>query len=101
MERRLLEADGDPAAFRFGHTLVRDVAYAGLAKAERARRHAAAAAHAAGLEGGRTAEADGVAAAQGERAIELALEMGLPPSDPAWAGRGIAFAALALSLIHI
>ncbi len=95
VERRLLEGDGDPDAFRFGHTLVRDVAYAGLAKTERARRHAAAAAHASGLGGGRSTEADGVAAAQGERAVHLALEMGLPRTDPAWDGRGIAFAALA------
>jgi len=97
-ERRLLEVDdpiSDEGTYRFGHTLVRDVAYAGLAKAERARRHAAAAAHAAGTGGGRTAEADGVAASQGERAVRLAVEMGLSPADPAWEGRGIAFAALA------
>ncbi|MCW2680755.1 MAG: adenylate/guanylate cyclase, partial [Frankiales bacterium] len=43
VERRLLEADSDEGSYRFGHTLVRDVAYAGLAKADRARRHAAAA----------------------------------------------------------
>ncbi|MCW2615996.1 MAG: adenylate/guanylate cyclase with repeat, partial [Frankiales bacterium] len=30
-----------------------------------------------------------------ERAVRLALEMGLPPSDPSWRARGIAFAALA------
>ncbi|MCA1722146.1 MAG: hypothetical protein LC779_13940 [Actinobacteria bacterium] len=46
VDRRLLEADADEETYRFGHTLVRDVAYAGLAKSERARRHAAAAAHA-------------------------------------------------------
>ena len=51
VDRRLLESDGDEDSFRFGHTLVRDVAYAGLAKAERARRHAAAAAHASGVGG--------------------------------------------------
>jgi class 3 adenylate cyclase/tetratricopeptide (TPR) repeat protein len=95
VDRRLLEEDADDGSFRFGHTLVRDVAYAGLAKAERARRHAAAAAHAAGLSGGRGAEADTVAASQGERAVRLAAEMGLPPDDPAWAGRGLAFPALA------
>ncbi len=95
VERRLLEGDGEPDAFRFGHTLVRDVAYAGLAKTERARRHAAAAAYASGLGGGRGGEADAVAAAQGERAVRLALEMGLPVSDAAWTGRGSAFAALA------
>ncbi|MCW2779393.1 MAG: adenylate/guanylate cyclase with repeat, partial [Frankiales bacterium] len=95
LERRLLEADAAPEVFRFGHTLVRDVAYAGLAKAERARRHAAAAAHVAGEPSGRLGEADLVAASQGERAVRLAAEMGLPRDDPAWAARGIAFASLA------
>ncbi len=101
LERRLLTADADDAgALRFGHTLVRDVAYAGLAKAERARRHAAAAAFAVGpqalaTEVARAAEADAAAAGQGERAVGLAAEMGLPPSDPAWQARGVAFAALA------
>jgi tetratricopeptide (TPR) repeat protein len=114
VERRLLEPDADAPtgrpvqegqprladpAFRFSHTLVRDVAYAGLVKAERARRHAAAAAFAQATTTGRSAnglsEADLSAAAQGERAVRLALEMGLPPHDPAWQARGIAFAALA------
>ncbi|MCW2608356.1 MAG: adenylate/guanylate cyclase, partial [Frankiales bacterium] len=53
LERRLLEADADDSQYRFAHTLVRDVAYAGLAKAERARRHAAAAAHLAQTGSGR------------------------------------------------
>ncbi|GAC1442989.1 MAG: hypothetical protein NVSMB55_15260 [Mycobacteriales bacterium] len=91
--RRLLEVDAE--GYRFGHTLVRDVAYAGLAKAERARRHAAAAAFAYGPGGGRTGDADAVAAAQGERAVRLAVEMGLPAQDPSWQARGIAFTALA------
>jgi tetratricopeptide (TPR) repeat protein len=95
VDRRLLEAQPEAGAYAFGHTLVRDVAYAGLAKAERARRHAAAAAHAAGLGGGRSAEADTAAASQGERAVRLAAEMGLPRTDPAWTGRGTAFPALA------
>ena len=103
VERRLLEADqqgtADEDGYRFGHTLVRDVAYAGLAKADRARRHAAAAhfaetAQALSPEAARSAEADAAAASQGERAVRLAVEMGLPPSDPAWAARGTAFAAL-------
>ncbi len=93
-DRRMLEADPDDGQYRFGHTLVRDVAYAGLAKAERARRHAAAAAHVA-AGGGRPGEADLVAAAQGERAVRLAAEMGLPPQDPAWQARALAFTALA------
>jgi class 3 adenylate cyclase/tetratricopeptide (TPR) repeat protein len=91
--RRLLEPDED-GGLRFTHTLVRDVAYAGLAKAERARRHAAAALHAQDA-GSRTAESDLVAGSQGERAVRLAAEMGLPPDDRAWAARGVAFAALA------
>ena len=100
LERRLLEVDGDVEVYRFGHTLVRDVAYAGLAKAERARRHAAAADFAAGTQGhlrevARSAEADAAAASQGERAVRLATEMALPSEDPSWSARGTAFAALA------
>jgi class 3 adenylate cyclase/tetratricopeptide (TPR) repeat protein len=100
VDRRLLEADADEGSFRFGHTLVRDVAYVGLAKAERARRHAAAAefaetTQALSREAARSAEADAAAASQGERAVRLAVEMGLPPSDPAWRARELAFAALA------
>ncbi|HTL22954.1 MAG TPA: adenylate/guanylate cyclase domain-containing protein [Mycobacteriales bacterium] len=92
VERRLLEPEGE--AYRFSHTLVRDVAYAGLAKAERARRHAAAAAWSLdSLQLG--AESDLVTATQGERAVQLAAEMGLPPDDPAWAARRTAFDALA------
>jgi class 3 adenylate cyclase/tetratricopeptide (TPR) repeat protein len=102
VERRLLEADpgaapapdADEGGFRFAHTLVRDVAYAGLAKAERARRHAAAAAHLAGS-AARSGEVDLAAASQGERAVLLAAEMGLPSSDPSWAARDLAFPALA------
>ncbi|MGZ6793848.1 MAG: tetratricopeptide repeat protein, partial [Mycobacteriales bacterium] len=95
LDRRLLEPDGDEQeGYRFTHTLVRDVAYAGLAKAERARRHAAVARWAQDAEG-RSAEADLVTAAQGERAVRLAAEMGLPHEDPAWSARGTAFAALA------
>ncbi|MBK5305531.1 MAG: tetratricopeptide repeat protein [Frankiaceae bacterium] len=95
VDRRLLDLDADADALRFGHTLVRDVAYAGLTKSERARRHAAAAAHAHAADGGRSSDADVVVASQGERAVRLAAEMGLPPSDPAWRSRGIAFAAMA------
>ena len=99
VDRRLLEvcAPEDDGSYRFAHTLVRDVAYAGLAKAERARRHAAAAAWAAdsSAAGSRAVDADGTAAGQGERAVQLAAEMGLPPGDPAWSAREVAFAALA------
>jgi class 3 adenylate cyclase/tetratricopeptide (TPR) repeat protein len=91
VDRRLLEPDGDD--YRFAHTLVRDVAYAGLAKAERARRHAAAAEWGQGA-GSREPEADLVTATQGERAVLLAAEMGLPADDPAWSARRTAFDAL-------
>ena len=97
VDRRLLEVDApdDDGSYRFAHTLVRDVAYAGLAKAERARRHAAAAAWAADPSASpRVADADGTAAGQGERAVQLAAEMGLPPGDPAWSARPLAFGAL-------
>ncbi len=94
VDRRLLEPLEESGRLRFAHTLVRDVAYAGLAKAERARRHAAAAEHVLSSSA-RSGEADLFAAAQGERAVLLAAEMGLPPSDPAWRARGIAYAALA------
>jgi class 3 adenylate cyclase/tetratricopeptide (TPR) repeat protein len=95
IDRRLLESDADADSYRFGHTLVRDVAYAGLAKSERARRHAAAAAQAVEAGGGRSTEQNIVAASQGERAVRLAAEMGLPATDPSWAARDLAFAALA------
>jgi class 3 adenylate cyclase/tetratricopeptide (TPR) repeat protein len=91
VERRLLEPDGD--GYRFAHTLVRDVAYAGLAKAERARRHAAAATWSHET-AGRGSEADLVTASQGERAVRLAGEMALPADDPAWEARRTAFDAL-------
>jgi class 3 adenylate cyclase/tetratricopeptide (TPR) repeat protein len=94
VDRRLLEPDTEPDAYRFAHTLVRDVAYAGLAKAERARRHAAVAQWAQDA-AGRGAETDLVSAGQGERAIRLAAEMELPPDDPSWSARGTAFSALA------
>lgn len=97
VDRRLLEPDsgGATGGLRFAHTLVRDVAYAGLAKAERARRHAAAAAYLAGASPQRSNEADSLVASQGERAVQLAGEMDLPADDPAWLARGVAFPALA------
>ncbi|MCW2598606.1 MAG: adenylate/guanylate cyclase [Frankiales bacterium] len=94
LDRRLLEPDTEEGGYRFAHTLVRDVAYAGLAKAERARRHAAVARWAQDA-AGRGAETDLVSAVQGERAVRLAAEMDLPPDDPAWSARGTAFSALA------
>ncbi len=98
LDRRLLEP-GQDGGYRFAHNLVRDVAYAGLAKADRARRHAAVARWAQDAVG-RGAEADLVTASQGERAVQLAAEMQLPLNDPAWAARGTAFAALARLAQH-
>jgi class 3 adenylate cyclase/tetratricopeptide (TPR) repeat protein len=98
VDRRLLEPDAAPGsggdAYRFAHTLVRDVAYAGLAKAERARRHAAAAQFLSGASAVAPAEVDTAVASQGERAVRLATEMGLPADDPAWRGAELAFPAL-------
>ncbi|MCU1594264.1 MAG: adenylate/guanylate cyclase, partial [Frankiales bacterium] len=93
VDRRLLVPDAEDG-YSFAHTLVRDVAYAGVSKVERARRHAAAARWAQEAPG-RGIEADLVTAAQGERAVGLAAEMGLPLDDAAWTARGTAFAALA------
>jgi len=98
VDRRLLEPDattgsGDDA-YRFSHTLVRDVAYAGLAKAERARRHAAAAQFLSRSSALTPSEVDTAVASQGERAVRLAAEMTLPARDPAWGGAGLAFPAL-------
>jgi class 3 adenylate cyclase/tetratricopeptide (TPR) repeat protein len=91
VDRRLLEPDGE--GYRFAHTLVRDVAYAGLAKVERARRHAAAATWSE-QSAARGSEADLVTASQGERAVRLAAEMALAADDPAWLARRTAFSAL-------
>jgi tetratricopeptide (TPR) repeat protein len=93
VDRRLLEPL-EEGVYRFAHTLVRDVAYAGLAKAERARRHASVAQWAQEASA-RSADADLISAGQAERAVRLAAEMGLPAQDPAWQARGTAFAALA------
>jgi tetratricopeptide (TPR) repeat protein len=80
--------------FVFTHSLARDVAYAGIPKGERARRHATVARWAvAGLPWS-AGETDALVAAQAEQAVALATEMGLPPSDPAWSAREIGFGAL-------
>jgi class 3 adenylate cyclase/tetratricopeptide (TPR) repeat protein len=78
----------------FAHALARDVAYAGIPKADRARRHATVARWAiAGLHWS-AGETDALVAAQSERAVALAEEMDLPSGDPAWAAREIGFGAL-------
>jgi class 3 adenylate cyclase/tetratricopeptide (TPR) repeat protein len=88
-------SDGDgPTAYTFAHTLARDVVYAAIPKAERARRHAIVATWAAGSMRGPRGEVDAFVAAHAERAAELADEMQLPADDPAWQARQSGFAAL-------
>lgn len=81
--RGILRAEGD-GRYAFAHRLTRDVAYAGLPKVDRARRHAAAASWAEGHMQAAVSEVDAVVAVQAERAVRLAEEMGLPRPDPAW-----------------
>ncbi|MGF7234801.1 MAG: tetratricopeptide repeat protein [Frankia sp.] len=94
-ERQLVRppARGEPL-WSFVHPMARDVAYAGLPKAERARRHAAAARWAVRAMGGPPGEVDTFVGAQAERAAELAGSMALPPDDPAWSARAVGFRAL-------
>jgi class 3 adenylate cyclase/tetratricopeptide (TPR) repeat protein len=80
---------GDDGAYVFGHMLTREVAYAGIPKAGRARRHARIAVWAA------TAMPDEYVALHAERATALADEMGLAQDDPARAARSVGAAALA------
>jgi class 3 adenylate cyclase/tetratricopeptide (TPR) repeat protein len=89
-------SDGSEAApqFVFTHALARDVAYAGIPKGERARRHAAVARWAIdGLQWS-AADTDTFVAAQAEQAVALADEMNLPRADIAWSAREIGFGAL-------
>ncbi|MGH3744060.1 MAG: AAA family ATPase, partial [Mycobacteriales bacterium] len=83
----------DPGRYTFTHTLVREVAYAGLPKAERARRHAAVARWATERPDEAGGEGDAVAAVQADRAVRLAREMGLPADDPSWAAAPVGLAA--------
>jgi class 3 adenylate cyclase/tetratricopeptide (TPR) repeat protein len=91
--RGMLSAVGN-GRFTFAHTLARDVAYAGLPKIERARRHAGAARWAAEHGEQEAGDADAVAAVQADRSLRLAGEMGLAADDPVWqvAGPGLAAA---------
>ncbi|MCA1823969.1 MAG: AAA family ATPase [Mycobacteriales bacterium] len=94
VEREIaLPGDGD--SYAFGHTLTREVAYAGIPKADRARRHADVAVWAAAAMRAPAAEIDAFAAAHAERAVELAREMDLASDDPAWRARRVGVAALA------
>jgi class 3 adenylate cyclase/tetratricopeptide (TPR) repeat protein len=78
-------ADG---GFVFAHTLAQDVAYAGIPKAERARRHSHLARWATEHLRGPAGEVDVLVATQAEQACALATEMRLPPDDPGWQARG-------------
>jgi class 3 adenylate cyclase/tetratricopeptide (TPR) repeat protein len=73
-------------AYAFAHTLTREVAYSAIPKAQRARRHAAAARWAAAEMPGTPAEVDAAVAGHAERAAVLAGEMGLPADDAARSG---------------
>ncbi|HVB26702.1 MAG TPA: tetratricopeptide repeat protein, partial [Mycobacteriales bacterium] len=97
VSRGLLEeaAEGDTGpAYVFRHGLARDVAYAGIPKADRARRHAAAALWAAHDLGGPAEEVDSFVARQAERAVALAVEMGLEGDVATWGIRPVGAAAL-------
>src|SRR3954449_9016880 len=88
------EVSGHPSSYLFAHALARDVAYAGIPKAERARRHAHVATWAASDLHWPSGEVDALVAAQAEQALALAVEMQLPAGDPAWTARPVGVAAL-------
>jgi class 3 adenylate cyclase/tetratricopeptide (TPR) repeat protein len=90
-------ADGADVAtsYSFVHGLAQDVAYAGIPKADRARRHARVAAWAVEGQRSSVSDVDALVAGQAEQAVRLATEMGLPADDPAWTARPVGFAALA------
>ncbi len=87
--------DSDEArTFVFAHALARDVAYAGIPKAERARRHARVALWARTDLSWSVGEVDALIAGQAEQAVALATEMRLPDDDIAWTARSAGVAAL-------
>ena len=85
---------GGETTWTFVHPMARDVAYAGLPKVERARRHALAAKWGATSMSGSRREVNTFVANHALRAHDLAASMGLPPTDPAWAARTTGFNAL-------
>ncbi|HVE62914.1 MAG TPA: adenylate/guanylate cyclase domain-containing protein [Mycobacteriales bacterium] len=85
-------AGGD--AWSFTHALTREVAYAGVAKVDRAREHALVAHWAVRELTGSPAEVDVAVAAQAELAANLAREMSLPVGDPAWLAAEVGVLAL-------
>jgi class 3 adenylate cyclase/tetratricopeptide (TPR) repeat protein len=80
--------------WRFVHPMARDVAYAGLPKVERARRHATAARWGVTAMTGTSREVSSFVATHALRAFDLAASMALPPTDPAWSAREPGFRAL-------
>ncbi|KJE24419.1 putative ATPase [Frankia torreyi] len=79
--------------WRFVHPMARDVAYAGLPKVERARRHATAARWGVTAMIGSSRSVSTFVAGHALRAYDLAASMGLPPGDPAWSSRMSGFHA--------
>ena len=94
-ERRLVRAPrAGEQLWRFVHPMARDVAYAGLPKVERARRHATAARWGVTAMTGPSREVSNFVATHALRAFELASSMTLSPTDPAWSAREPGFRAL-------
>jgi class 3 adenylate cyclase/tetratricopeptide (TPR) repeat protein len=105
VDRQLVRPPEPGGVFHsFTHPMTRDVAYAGLPKSERARRHARAAAwaaehldddrwrHSGPLPGGD--ELRELIAEHAERAVDLARSLPLPASHPAWTVRSLGVRAL-------
>ena len=81
-------------SFVFAHALALDVAYAGLPKVERARKHAQLARWAAAHMQASPGEVDALVATQAEQAAALAAEMALDAADAAWSARSYGVKAL-------
>ncbi|SQD99216.1 MULTISPECIES: tetratricopeptide repeat protein [unclassified Parafrankia] len=79
--------------WRFVHPMARDVAYSGLPKVERARRHATAARWGVTAMIGSSREVSTFVATHALRAYDLAASMALPAGDPAWSAREAGFHA--------
>ena len=94
---RPLVASGEISqVFVFAHTLAQDVAYTGIPKVERARKHAQLAlwsttSMSASVGVG---EVDAFVATQAEQAVALATEMRLAATDTAWTARSVGVTAL-------
>ncbi|HWL36904.1 MAG TPA: adenylate/guanylate cyclase domain-containing protein [Frankiaceae bacterium] len=92
-ERDIVRPTGE-GSYVFRHTLTREVAYAGIPKAARARRHALVARWAGEGLPAQQDEVDAYVAQHAERAVALAAEMGLDADDVAWSARDLGHAAL-------